>query len=217
MADPRGAFIVLEGLDGAGTTTLSRRLADVLRVEGRRVLLTHEPSDGPVGLLIRQVLRHRFVCPGGEPPGWQTMALLFAADRHDHLQSEIRPALARGEVVISDRYDASTMAYQTATSPDPRTGPWIQAVHGFALRPDLVIVLDVPAETGERRRTARGDAPEVFERLEVQRKVAEVYRHLEDHFPRDRIVHVDGTLDASAVACAALGPVRELLAGAGRP
>src|SRR6185437_14469754 len=108
----RGRFVVLEGIDGAGTTTHVGLLAERLRSERIPVRATREPSDGPVGVLVRQILTGRVVIPGGRAPGWQTMALLFAADRMDHVESGIAPFLAEGGVVLSDRYDASSLAYQ---------------------------------------------------------------------------------------------------------
>src|SRR5688500_15875611 len=90
----RGAFIVLEGLDGAGTTTQLGRLAEALRARGQRVHTTCEPSTGPIGALIRQALTGRLGLPGGRGPlDDATLALLFAADRTDHLAAEIMPAL----------------------------------------------------------------------------------------------------------------------------
>src|SRR5215472_4321878 len=111
-----GRFVVIEGIDGAGTTTQVGRLVDRLRKSEIDARGTREPSDGPVGTLIRQVLAGRVVVPGGRAPGWATMALLFAADRVDHVEAEIEPALAKGSVIVSDRYDASSLAYQSVTS-----------------------------------------------------------------------------------------------------
>ena len=91
-----GRFVVIEGIDGAGTTTQVGRLVDRLRKKNIQARGTREPSDGPVGTLIRQVLAGRVVVPGGRAPGWGTMALLFAADRVDHVEAEIEPALAVG-------------------------------------------------------------------------------------------------------------------------
>src|SRR4051794_39705484 len=111
-----GRFIVLEGIDGAGTTTQTARLVDRLRGDGKTaVKITREPSDGPIGSLVRQVLTGRIVSPGGRAPGWTTMALLFAADRMDHVESEIEPFLLSDGVVVSDRYDASSLAYQSVS------------------------------------------------------------------------------------------------------
>ena len=114
MASSAGRLVVLEGIDGSGTTTQIARLAERLRGVRVPVRVTREPSDGPVGTLVRQVLTGRVVVPGGLAPGWATMALLFAADRMDHVESEIEPFVAAGGVVLSDRYDASSLAYQTS-------------------------------------------------------------------------------------------------------
>src|SRR5690554_6701257 len=103
-------FIVLEGLDGAGTTTQVERLARSLSGEGHRVHTTREPSDGFVGVLIRQALRRRIVERTGRQLSPETLALLFATDRVDHLRDEVEPALSAGGVVISDRYVHSSIA-----------------------------------------------------------------------------------------------------------
>src|SRR5580693_8502583 len=109
----RGRFVVLEGIDGAGTTTQVARLADRLRGKKHPVRTTREPSDGPIGALVRQVLTGRVIVPGGRAPNWTTMALLFAADRMDHMEAEIEPWIAEGGIMVSDRYDASSLAYQS--------------------------------------------------------------------------------------------------------
>src|ERR1700679_2678510 len=135
----KGRFVVLEGIDGAGTTTHVARLAARLRTMGVAVRATREPSDGPVGTLVRQVLTGRLVVPGGRAPGWATMALLFAADRMDHVESEIEPFLARGGTIISDRYDASSLAYQSVMSGSGGNAAieWIRSINRYAMRPDL--------------------------------------------------------------------------------
>ena len=117
-----GRFIVLEGIDGAGTTTQCARLAARLRAGKAPVRTTREPSDGPVGATIRQILAGRVVGAGGRAPGWATMALLFAADRADHIDAEIEPFLSTGGTVISDRYDASSLAYQSVRQRTRRRG-----------------------------------------------------------------------------------------------
>src|SRR5688572_15881873 len=111
-----GSFIVLEGVDGAGTTTHTKILTETLRKRGLPVHPTREPSDGPIGVLLRQMLTGRVVVPGlhgPRPPSWTTMALLFAADRVDHVEAEILPNLMDGVSVISDRYVHSSVAYQS--------------------------------------------------------------------------------------------------------
>jgi dTMP kinase len=118
----KGHFIVFEGIDGAGTTTQSRLLQETLTRDNVPIHLTAEPSDGPIGLIIRQILGGRIVVKGMSglrPPRWPTMALLFAADRLDHLESEILPNLADGITVLSDRYVYSSLLYQTGS----RRGP----------------------------------------------------------------------------------------------
>jgi dTMP kinase len=161
-ARPRGLFVVLEGLDGAGTTTQTERLQRRLAAAGHTVHTTREPTPGPIGAVLRQALTHRLVVPsagGGKAPSWQTMALLFAADRLDHLDAEILPALARGAIVISDRYDLSSLTYQSVTAPADEAEAavrWVRELNRHALRPDLTLVLNVRAEVAEGRRKGRG-------------------------------------------------------------
>src|SRR5512144_1571986 len=151
-----GLLLVMEGLDGCGRPTHAKLLAEAIRGRGAPVVLTCEPSSGPIGILIRQALQRRLPGPEATTPrhlDWTTMALLFAADRMDHLASAIIPALRAGSVVISDRYDLSSLAYQSVTAhggSDPV--PWIRTLNARALRPDLTLVIDVPAEVAEERR-----------------------------------------------------------------
>jgi dTMP kinase len=195
----RGKFVVLEGIDGSGTTTHVARLAERLRGDKELVRTTREPSDGPIGTLVRQVLTGRIVVPGGRAPNWATMALLFAADRSDHVEAEIDPWLASGGVILSDRYDASSLAYQSVSSGKGGSDAveWIRALNRFARRPDLTIVLDVASEEAARRRDVRGEPAQIYEQNEVQRALAVFYRDLAKHLPQDKIVLVDagGTID----------------------
>ena len=191
--------MVLEGIDGSGTTTHVARLAERLRAKGELVRATREPSDGPIGTLVRQVLTGRVVVPGGRAPNWATMALLFAADRMDHVEAEIEPWIATGGVMISDRYDASSLAYQSVSSGSGGDDAveWIRALNRFCARPDLTIVLDVNSDEAARRRAHRGEAAQLYEQNEVQRALSVFYRDLAKHLPKDRIVLVDagGTID----------------------
>lgn len=197
----QGRFVVLEGIDGSGTTTHVARLAERLREGHVPVRATREPSDGPVGTLIRHVLTGRLVVPGGRAPGWATMALLFAADRMDHVESDIDPFLADGGVVISDRYVASSLAYQSLSSgaEAASAAPWIRALNRYARRPDLTIVVDVTPELAAQRRHRRGEAAQLYEQNEMQRALAAYYRDLATHMPGDRIVVVDGSGTISEV------------------
>jgi dTMP kinase len=199
----RGAFIVLEGIDGSGSTTQARLLVERLIGAGMDALFTCEPSDGPIGELIRRALQRRLSTADGDPVGldWATLSLLFAADRADHAERTILPALKTGRNVVSDRYDLSSLAYQSATSDSaPDVLSWIRQLNSRVLRPDLTFIVDVAAETAERRRLQRGAAAELFEVPELQRKLAEIYRMGEQLVPLDRVVHVDGEQDVASVA-----------------
>jgi len=198
-------FVVLEGIDGSGTTTQAKRLAEALESRGERVCLTCEPSSGPVGRLIREALTRKLVRPGTSEPHtlpWSAMALLFAADRVDHVNTVVTPALADGKIVVSDRYVLSSLAYQSVTSPErerERSIPWIREINAHARPADLTIVLDVDDAVAAERRAARGGPEELFEAREIQRKLAEVYRRAEELLPGARVVHVeDGSPDAVA-------------------
>jgi dTMP kinase len=195
MASKRGRFVVLEGIDGAGTTTQVARLADRLRAARVPVRATREPSDGPVGTVVRQVLTGRIIVPGGRAPGWATMALLFAADRMDHVESEIEPFLAEGGIVVSDRYDASSLAYQSISSgaEAKEAVEWIRSLNRYVRRPDLTVVLDLSPDLAAERRSHRGEAAQLYEQNEVQRALAAFYRDLAKHMPNDRVVVVDAT------------------------
>jgi dTMP kinase len=129
------------------------------------------------------------------------MALLFAADRTDHVESEIEPFLAEGGTVLSDRYDASSLAYQSAMSGSESAAAvaWIRELNRHARRPDLVVVLDVPSEVAAARRKARGEAPQLYEQNEFQRALANFYRELPRHMPGDRVVVIDGAGDVETV------------------
>ncbi len=198
----KGRFIVLEGIDGAGTTTQCALLAARLRKNGTPVRTTREPSDGPVGTTIRQILAGRIVGVGGRAPGWATMALLFAADRMDHVEAEIEPFVASGGVIVSDRYDASSLAYQSVSSGrgGESTVEWIRTLNKNAKRPHLTIVLDVSPEIAASRRQARGDAAQLYEQNELQRALCVFYKDLQRHVPHDRVAVVDGSGTVEEVA-----------------
>ena len=202
----RGLFLVLEGIDGAGTTTQTDRLVRRLRTRDRRVIATREPSTGPIGALLRQILSGRLIAGSRRRPGvmgapeWETMALLFAADRLDHVATEIEPIVAAGGIVVSDRYDASSLAYQSVTSDgDAAALDWIRTLNQRALRPDLVLVLDVPAAIAEARRTLRGEADELYDQRPTQLALVEFYRELARHMPADRIEVIAGEGSADDV------------------
>jgi dTMP kinase len=197
-----GLFIVLEGVDGAGTTTQTARLCDALR-PSVPVQATREPSAGPIGALLRQAINGRWVTPsalGSVSPGWVTQALLFAADRQDHLEAEVLPMLAGGVTVVSDRYYHSSVAYQSLVAGRaPDAIPWIRELNKHARRPDLTFVIDVPAAVAEQRRRARGGR-ELYDDDELQLRLTDFYAQLEAHFPGEPIIHVAGDRSADVVA-----------------
>ncbi|MEE8409820.1 MAG: dTMP kinase [Myxococcota bacterium] len=159
-----GKLIALEGIDGSGTTTHAARLARI-RWGGHETHLTAEPSDRAIGRLIRSVLE------GDTVMNDAALALLFAADRLDHVEQEIEPALNRGAVVITDRYLLSSLAYQAIGCPLA----WVAELNREARRPDISILLRVSAETAASRRQARGGGEERFDATESQRRIAEAY------------------------------------------
>jgi dTMP kinase len=192
-----GRFIVLEGIDGSGTTTQGHALVATFERLGFAARFTHEPSTLPLGLLLRQILSGSGDAPR---PDWDAMALIFAADRLQHVAAEIEPWLAAGTTVICDRYDLSSLAYQSATAPNEAAAlPWLRAINQRARRPDLTLVFDVTPEVAEGRREGRGGAPELFERRELQRRLADIYSAAEQLLPGDRIVHVDANAGLAEV------------------
>lgn len=199
-----GLFIALEGVDGAGTTTHTKILMERLRARGLPTHSTREPSDGPIGTMIRQILSGRLVVrgvSGPRPPSWTTMALLFAADRTDHVEAEIVPNLMDGVTVISDRYVHSSVAYQSLSSGGGEDSiRWVREINVEARRPDLTIVLDVTAETANSRRDDRGGRAELYEYEELQISLADFYTNIEKYFPGENIVHVDANGSIEEVA-----------------
>ncbi len=202
---------MLEGLDGAGTTTQAALLADRLRRAGRTVHLTAEPSAGPVGALIRQILRGRI---GGGRGGRQAfsgwgLALLFAADRQDHFHTEIAPKLVDGIDVVCDRFTMSSLAYQGAQLGDM---DWVAGVNREAADTDLVVFLRVRPEVALRRRHAASVDREIFEVDAFQRKVAREYDEAIRRLRRagERVVEVDGEAPVPEVAAAVWDAVRRL-------
>ena len=194
MAD-RGVFIAIEGLDGSGGTTQVSRLASLVEARGREVIRTREPTSGPVGKLIRRAL-----APDTAEAvlGDRVLPYLFAGDRRDHLDRLVLPALARGAVVITDRYVPSSLAYQ---------GLAIGVAEALALNasfpaPDLTLVLEVPPEECMRRILARGAPMERFEDTQRLERVRTAYATGLDLLEQrgDHIIRVDGTLGIDALS-----------------
>ncbi|MBI4617308.1 MAG: dTMP kinase [Planctomycetes bacterium] len=197
-----GSFLVLEGLDGAGTTTQGHLLVERLRASDEKAQLTGEPSEGPVGALLRQILRRRIDwgdAGTGERLSTDALALLFAADRLDHLRREILPLLSSGAHVVCDRYFLSSYAYQM--SADRANLDWLRGINSRARRPDLTIYLKTPATVSARRREARREE-ELLEAGEFQRRVEANYDHVVRVLSEEAepIETVDGDRPVEAVA-----------------
>ncbi len=188
-----GRFITFEGIDGSGKSTQVSALADILRADGSEVVETREPGGAPGAELIRALLVE------GDPGRWspETEILLFTAARRDHLERTIRPALARGATVISDRFANSTRVYQGVARADLR--PMVDALHDLAvgLEPDLTFILDLPPDLALGRGLARGGAEDRFERLGLgfQQRLRAGFLALAREFPgRCRVVPATGTV-----------------------
>lgn len=185
-------FLVLEGLDGAGTTTQAALIEKEALNEGIEVFATAEPTKGEIGLLIRRMLH------SSEPVHPDTFALLYAADRNEHLNgpSGIVEQVQAGRLVVSDRYLLSSLAYQSV---DSRRG-FVSLLNDRYPAPALTIFVDVPVELCLHRLAGRG-APDRFENRERLERVRERY-HQEISGLRDAggaVVVVDGTGSAEGV------------------
>lgn len=131
----KGKFIVLEGIDGAGKTTQIAMISQWMKDEGLKVVATKEPTKNIIGNLLKVTLYLEKLSP-------ITDAFLFAADRAEHLDKEIKKALAKGNIVISERYFYANIAYQSSQGVDEK---FIEKINQFAIKPDLIILLDAPA------------------------------------------------------------------------
>ena len=167
--NPRGRFLVLEGIDGSGKSEQARRLAAWLEARGHRVVSTREPTDGAFGLRYREWARGELEATPDEVLG------LFLEDRREHLKLIVRPSLERGEIVVCDRYKDSTLAYQAAQGLDRARLRAIFDAPEFPA-PDLVLWLRVPVAAALARLGAQ--ATERFERAEFLERVEAEYARL---------------------------------------
>ncbi len=143
-------FVTLEGPEGAGKSTVIKMLAERIRAQGFTVLVTREPGDGPVGKQIREILLH------GEKIASTTELFLFLADRAQHVEAIIRPALQRGEFVLCDRYSDSTLVYQGyGRGLDLDMLRRLNEIATGGLQPDVTLLLDLPPEVGLARQGSK--------------------------------------------------------------
>lgn len=193
----RGRFITLEGGEGAGKSGHAARLAKWLKGQGVAVLVTREPGGSPRAETLRRLLLSgRFASQGPE-----TEALVFALARADHLAVTIRPALQAGTWVICDRFMDSTRAYQGAAGADSALLDILDEIVVGKDRPDLTLILDVPAEAGLKRTEGRAHGPDRFESdaIELHEARRRVFLKIAAREP-ERCVVIDTRQEKTAVA-----------------
>lgn len=191
---PGGLLVAIEGIDGAGKTTLAHTLRGTLAPAGTPVALSKEPTTGRYGMQMRASASTGRLTPDEE-------LRLLILDRKEHVAELIAPALARGEIVILDRYFPSNVAYQGAA------GLGVDALleaNAFAPRPDLLLLLDLPPQTGLERIRRRGDKPNHFETTDNLDRCRAIFRDLD--LPHTCLI--DATQSADAVAEAALAEIQ---------
>ncbi len=204
-----GLFITLEGIEGSGKTTQAARLKEALAGTGRRITVTHEPGGTSVGQVIRSIFLDSSV-------GLHRAAelLLALADRAQHVEEKLRPALAAGEIVISDRYADSTIAYQGyGRGFDLKLLADLNGLVSGGLNPDLTIVLDCSVEMGlaRKRRQAQGARP--LDRFEGEdgdfhRRVREGFLAIAKDEP-ERVTVIDSSRPFDVVSAEILSTVRK--------
>ncbi len=209
MQNRSGKFIALEGIDGSGKSTQVAVLANRLKAAGHKVYPTFEPTNGPIGSIIRQMFSQRII---GDD---KTIAALFVADRLDHLQNPINGVLKKleeGFTVITDRYYFSSYAYHGAHMPLE----WViqsNALSAELLRPDLNIFIDIPPQVGFDRVHANRADIEIYETLDNISKVYTTYQRAFDLLKEEeKIVSIDGNRSQEEVSDELFGIVSALLA-----
>lgn len=185
--DFEGKLIALEGPDGCGKSTQASLLSEWLELEGYEAEITREPTQNPLGQVLRDSLRGKIDLP------IEAEALLFAGDRALHVSDVIRPSLKEGKIVITERYIYSSLAYQASRG---LSQEWVENINEPAIDPDLSIFIDVPPEIGsERISSSRGS--DIFDQdLKLQRKVREAYKKLAR---KRNMPLIDGTLSKEKV------------------
>jgi dTMP kinase len=210
-AKRRGKFIVIEGLDGSGLSTQASLLKDWIEKQGLAVYLTKEPTAGPVGALIRLALGQRLALSPSTQANDAIMALLFAADRMDHLATDIIPKLESGVHVVCDRYYLSTFAYQSRSV----DLAWLRSLHARCIRPDLTILLDVAPRVCVQRIAEHRWHVEIYEKETILEGVRQRYHEIAAQLSTEgfdiRVVPGDSGRTIAEVHAAITEQVRTLL------
>jgi dTMP kinase len=192
----KGVLICIEGLDGSGKTTQAELLTERLN-KSNNAVYTAEPSHGKIGTFIRECCLYE-----EKRLPTEAEALLFAADRIEHMQNEVAPALAEGKIVVCDRYLYSSLAYQGSAG---LSLAWIKTVNARALQPDFCVFIDVsPERVLERLQRKKS----VMETLEIQQKVREIYLKFVE---KGELILIDGDKPWDAVADELYSKVLSLL------
>jgi len=183
-------FIAFEGLDGSGSSTQARLLASRLETNGKPVLQTKEPTNNShIGRLIREILQHKWEC---SPVGLQ---LLFSADRAEHLKNEIIPALQNGQMVITDRYFFSTIAYGSLQVDD---WAWLKSLSRHFPVPDITFLFKLDPAICIERIAGRGSDFELFEQHEKLEQVWKGYERLSREYQNIRLIDASKSIEEIA-------------------
>lgn len=187
IMDTYSSLIVFEGLDGAGTTTQIKRLAAKIEKAGRKVFLTHEPTDNPIGKVVRQVLQHKIKTTP------EALALLYSSDRDDHLYNPeygIKGYIENDYIVLSDRYFYSSIAYQGVECDID----FVERINRFP-HAGLLIFVDTPVDSCMGRIDKRGEEKELFDRADFLKKVRDNYIRQTKNLPEETsLLVIDGDL-----------------------
>lgn len=184
---PNGFLVVIEGIDGAGKSTVAQRLRTFCDEHGLPCVASREPTDGPWGRKLRESAQTGRLSLEEELE-------LFIKDRREHVEQRIRPALAEGKIVVLDRYYFSTAAYQGARGANPEEV--LAANEQFAPQPDLLLLLDANPECTLERVRSRGDVPNEFERESALREIRRIFLSIS----RPYLVRINASTGADEVA-----------------
>lgn len=199
----KGKFIVIEGIDGAGTTSQSKLLHEEFKKKSIESILTFEPTDGEVGKLIRRFLQKDVVFDE------HTVALLFAADRINHINSKILKNINTGKIVISDRYFLSSLAYQSV---NVDTG-FIEKINKYHIAPDITVLIDIDPEISlKRKNISNSKKADVYEKIDFQIKVRNNYlKFAEKYKEKHNVKIINGNEDIEVVTKNIISEVSKIL------